>query len=162
MQRVGVMDLESDGLYQECTKIHCMVVKTLFDNRINKYVGKDEIQKGIKFLLTLDKIVMHNGIDYDMRVIEKLYGVKLDVNKIIEPDGSSKGKPSTELGVIKKTDRIDSLTVREFPPLIKNLLNHVKQLGLGFCCRSRARICRSDMFQLQQTNFPVRFQLCQN
>lgn len=88
--------------------------------------------------------------------------LQLDVNKIIEPDGSSKGKPSTELGVIKKTDRIDSLTVREFPPLIKNLLNHVKQLGLGFCCRSRARICRSDMFQLQQTNFPVRFQLCQN
>lgn len=83
MSRVGVMDLETNGLYQDVTTIHCMVIKTLEDNKVHTYTNGN-IKEGIKLLQTLDKIVMHNGIDYDMRVLEKLTGIKLDVNKITD------------------------------------------------------------------------------
>jgi hypothetical protein len=77
------MDLETNGLYQDVTTIHCMVIKTLEDNKVHTYTNGN-IKEGIKLLQTLDKIVMHNGIDYDMRVLEKLTGIKLDVNKITD------------------------------------------------------------------------------
>jgi len=80
---IGVMDLETNGLYQDVTTIHCMVIKTLEDNKVHTYTNGN-IKEGIKLLQTLDKIVMHNGIDYDMRVLEKLTGIKLDVNKITD------------------------------------------------------------------------------
>lgn len=78
-----VVDLESNGLYNDVTKLHCIVAKDIESSRISTFVGKD-LEKGINMLDRADSIIGHNFIDYDMRVIEKLYNVKLDVNKIID------------------------------------------------------------------------------
>ena len=82
-----VVDIEANGLYQEVTKIHCVVAKDVDTGVVHKYHGEDNvvgIPAGLVHLQQASLIYGHNFIDYDMRVIEKLSPVKLDVNKIID------------------------------------------------------------------------------
>jgi hypothetical protein len=78
-----VVDIETDGLYQDVTKIHCIVAKDIDTGDIFK-CGPALIDDILRDLEKADQIIGHNFIDYDMRVIEKLYGIKLDVNKITD------------------------------------------------------------------------------
>jgi hypothetical protein len=83
-------DIETNGLYNEVDTIHCIVIKDLEKGTVHTYdniLGEHEvnsIREGVLHLLGADQIVGHNFIDYDMRVIEKITGVKLDVNKIVD------------------------------------------------------------------------------
>lgn len=90
-----VVDIEANGFYDTVTKIHCIVTKDVETGRITKcweqakhdnscIISRKSIEVGLSLLQDADKIVGHNFIDYDMRVIEKLYGVKLDVDKIVD------------------------------------------------------------------------------
>lgn len=88
-----VVDIETNGLYNDVTKIHCVVTKDVDSGEVRKYFeltnsDLDEQQSGsgmgLHMLERAGQIIGHNFIDYDMRVIEKLTGVKLDVNKIID------------------------------------------------------------------------------
>lgn len=82
-----VVDIETNGLYQDVTKVHCIVAKCLDTNHVYTFYGKNNpssIKEGVTLLLQADQIIGHNFIDYDMRVLEKLFDIKLDVNKIID------------------------------------------------------------------------------
>ena len=70
-----VFDIETDGLYEEASVIWCLVA---IDENDKVYSFKpDEIDKGIEFLKTADKIIGHNIIGFDIPVIKKLTGVDL-------------------------------------------------------------------------------------
>lgn len=78
-----VVDIEVNGLYQDATEIHCIVAKDIDSGKV--FTVTQDIDEFCKQALPKAKeIIGHNFIDYDMRVIEKLHGVKLDVNKIID------------------------------------------------------------------------------
>jgi DNA polymerase elongation subunit (family B) len=71
-----VFDLESDGLYDDVTKIHCLCIHDL--DAKQDYVFNDEgsaqpITKGIQLLEDADVVIGHNIIGYDLSVINKLY-----------------------------------------------------------------------------------------
>ena len=71
-----VFDLETDGLLNNVTTIHCIVIHNTEDN--TTYVYNDEgdtepIIRGITYLQDSDRIVGHNIIGYDLPVIRKLY-----------------------------------------------------------------------------------------
>lgn len=69
-----IFDLETDGLLDSVTKIHCLVIKDTADNSIlvcNKQ--HENIELGLKLLMKGDRIVGHNVIKYDIPVIRKLY-----------------------------------------------------------------------------------------
>ena len=71
-----VFDLETDGLLDTVSKIHCLC---LYDSEADKtYVYNDAgsaepIVRGIQILNDADCIVGHNIIGYDCPVIQKIY-----------------------------------------------------------------------------------------
>ena len=67
-----VFDLESDGLYDKVTKVHCIVIHDIGSNQTFSY-GPDCIADAIDHLATADVLIGHNIIFYDIPVLNKLY-----------------------------------------------------------------------------------------
>ena len=70
--RIVVGDLEADGLYQDVSKVHCGVFKEIFTGEKWKFLP-NQIPQMLQFLKTVDVLIMHNGIGYDLPVLKKLY-----------------------------------------------------------------------------------------
>ena len=71
-----IFDLETDGLYNSVSRIHCLCVHDLCTDQT--YVFNDEgseqpISKGIQLLEDASTLIGHNIINYDIPVIKKLY-----------------------------------------------------------------------------------------
>ena len=66
-----VWDIESDGLYDHVTKIHCIVIYDLNSKQTFRY-GPDCIGDAIEHLRNADVLIGHNILFYDCPVIEKL------------------------------------------------------------------------------------------
>lgn len=71
-RRKYLFDLETDGLYDEVTKIHCIGMIDL-DNGDELTFAGDAISKGLDVLSNAELLIAHNGIKYDIPVIKKLY-----------------------------------------------------------------------------------------
>ena len=71
-----VFDLETDGLYDDVTRIHCLVI---YDSETDQTLvfndeGSEEpISRGVQLLETADVICGHNVISYDIPVLQKVY-----------------------------------------------------------------------------------------
>jgi DNA polymerase I-like protein with 3'-5' exonuclease and polymerase domains len=78
-----IFDLETDGLLDEVSKIHCLVVKDTDDGHVYQYTTK--IENGLYHLMGAEVIVGHNVIKYDIPVIQKLYPwFKVDQSKVFD------------------------------------------------------------------------------
>lgn len=72
----AIFDIEADGFLETVTKIHCIVIQDFDTGAVFVYRSDDKdktIQKGLDKLNTFDIIIAHNGLDYDIQVIKKLY-----------------------------------------------------------------------------------------
>lgn len=71
-----IFDLETDGLLDEVTKIHCLVIKDTDNDEVVSYTA-DDMADGLSRLsnASLQGTVIsgHNVIKYDLPVIQKLY-----------------------------------------------------------------------------------------
>lgn len=68
-------DIEANGLYQEVTKAHCMVIIDDEDN-VTKYRPAEVEQGAMRLLETIkagQPICGHNSINYDLPTLEKLF-----------------------------------------------------------------------------------------
>jgi DNA polymerase-1 len=76
MNKKYIVDLETDGLLQEVTKIHCISVVDLNSSWSKLYLEKDVAE----FIKLIDdpsvELIGHNIFNYDLKVIEKLFGWK--------------------------------------------------------------------------------------
>jgi len=93
-----IFDLETDGLYDDVTKIHCVGIYDLDTKQtlvFNDEGSEQPITKGIQLLEDACCIVGHNIIGYDLPVIRKLYpwftpsGTVMDtlvLSRIYHPD----------------------------------------------------------------------------
>lgn len=72
-------DIETNGLYYDVTKAHCMVITFEDDDKTitTKRYRPNEVEQGAKDLLEVlhdgGMIIGHNIINYDVPVLEKLY-----------------------------------------------------------------------------------------
>ena len=71
-------DLESDGLLEDITKLHSLVLINMDTRAVHSFAGElgwgfERIEKGLKMLMEADMIVGHNIIKYDIPAIQKLY-----------------------------------------------------------------------------------------
>ena len=71
-----IFDIETDGLYNDVTQIHCIGIYNL--DAKETYVFNDQgseqpITKGVQLLEDASNIIGHNIIGYDIPVIRKLY-----------------------------------------------------------------------------------------
>ncbi|MDE3021867.1 MAG: ribonuclease H-like domain-containing protein [Pseudomonadota bacterium] len=77
-----IFDIEADGLLDDVTKIHCLVIKHLEGGKIERFNNQtnNPFRSVTEGLLRLEqaaaegkKLIAHNGINYDIQVIRKLY-----------------------------------------------------------------------------------------
>jgi len=67
-----IFDLETDGLLDDVTKVHCMVTHDTETGEVKTY-DPDHIEDGIEALRDAQQIGGHNVMSYDLPVLEKLY-----------------------------------------------------------------------------------------
>jgi hypothetical protein len=67
-----VFDLESDGLYDNVTVIHCIVIYDIQTKQVHHY-GPDNIPAAINHLATADVLIGQNILFYDIPVLQKLF-----------------------------------------------------------------------------------------
>ena len=65
-----VFDLESNGLYNDVSTVHCIVLKDIDSNKIIQV----DVKEALKLLSKAELIIGHNIIKYDIPVLKKLYG----------------------------------------------------------------------------------------
>jgi DNA polymerase-1 len=82
-----IFDLETDGLLDEVSKIHCLIIKDTEDGKVYTYIGSKpyEMEEGLDHLASGDIIAGHNVIKYDIPVIQKLYPLfSIDPSKVFD------------------------------------------------------------------------------
>mgnify|MGYP003333908478 CR=1 FL=1 len=71
-ERWLIFDLESDGLYDVVSVIHCIVIYDIGAEQTFTY-GPDRITAALDHLATADVLIGHNIIFYDLPVLQKLH-----------------------------------------------------------------------------------------
>mgnify|MGYP003336301866 FL=1 len=71
-----LFDIETDGLLDTVTKVHCIVTRDVDTDEENVFVG-DDCEKGFEFLQKAEMLVGHNIIAFDIPVLEKVFGRQL-------------------------------------------------------------------------------------
>ena len=67
-----VFDIETDGLIEEFTKIHCIVLYDIEKDKMASFSG-EETMDGLFFLKNFDQIIGHNIISFDLPVLKKFF-----------------------------------------------------------------------------------------
>ena len=82
-----IFDIEADGLVHDVSNIHCVVLYDTEEGQYHQYndTGNTEpIIRAITRLEEADSIVGHNIINYDLRVIRKLYHFFSPVGDVVD------------------------------------------------------------------------------
>lgn len=69
---VYVGDIETDGLLDRLTTVHCLVLQDVDTKEVFSY-GPNEIQEGLARMKSATKLIFHNGIKFDFPALEKVY-----------------------------------------------------------------------------------------
>jgi DNA polymerase-1 len=67
-----VFDLETDGLYEQATKVFCVVIYDINKQQTFTY-GPDAIANALAHLATADSLIGHNLLFFDIPVLQKLH-----------------------------------------------------------------------------------------
>ena len=66
-----IFDMECDGLRNEATTIHCIVLKDIETGEVHQF-HSDTLIHGVNKLTRANQLIGHNIIDYDIPVLRKL------------------------------------------------------------------------------------------
>ena len=82
--RTYVGDIESNGLLDTITKVHCIVLQDVDTKEVFSY-GPENIQAGLDRMMDAEKLIFHNGIGYDFPALEKVYpDFHVDRDRVID------------------------------------------------------------------------------
>lgn len=89
--RIAFGDLEANGFLKNATRVHCGVFKEM-NGEVVKF-RPHQVEEMLKYLDTVDVLIMHNGIGYDWPLLKKLYdydykGKKVDtliMSRLLNP-----------------------------------------------------------------------------
>ena len=71
-----ILDLESDGLIPQMTKIHCIVLKNIDTGEVISCAdqpGYPSLETALDYISEADLLVFHNGIKFDIPALKKIY-----------------------------------------------------------------------------------------
>lgn len=74
--RVCVFDLESDGLLDEVTVIHCGVFRDVNTGEVSKF-GPSDMEDMAKYIRGCGALIGHNIILYDVPLLHRILGLSL-------------------------------------------------------------------------------------
>ena len=84
-----ILDIETDGLLDTVTKVHCIVMKVeikLYDtyaHYVTVATTKKEIEEAIE-KLRVSHIIGHNVLGFDLEVLNRLYGLEVPVDQVTD------------------------------------------------------------------------------
>ena len=67
-----VADIETNGFLDNVTVVHCIAAKDIDTGTVHTFHGPT-IEEGVRLLQGADTLIFHNGISYDIPVLNKLY-----------------------------------------------------------------------------------------
>lgn len=106
-----VFDLESNGLYDAVTTIHCIVIHDITAKQTFTY-GPDRITAAVDHLATADVLIGHNVIFYDIPVLQKLHSF-VSKSRIIDTLICTR--------LIWPKEKLYDLDLEQYPQVPKNL-----------------------------------------
>jgi len=83
--RVGLFDLEANGLLDTVTKLHCCVVKDKHTGEVRKFwpwAGGDYVKQMLEYLESFDVLIAHNALGYDFPLLKQLYNWEYKGKKV--------------------------------------------------------------------------------
>ena len=100
MSKTLIGDIEANGLLDEADKMHVMCLRERHTGSVTSYFDRDWTLNfgsdglAADALNSADTLVFHNGLSYDMPLLEKLYGYKYEgrlvdtllLSKLLNPD----------------------------------------------------------------------------
>lgn len=92
-KKIAVFDLESNGLL-DATKIHCLVVRDYRTNESKAFIGMESRDECCEYLDSYDVLIAHNGIDFDLELMKRLWNYQykgtiidtLVMSRLLYPD----------------------------------------------------------------------------
>jgi len=121
-----VFDLETNGLLNDATRIHCVALHWCEDNRTESFndepygdgtydikedapmAGNYAIHTGLQWLETADMLIGHNIIGFDLPIIRKLYPWFTPPSNILDTLVLSRLYHPNLLDIDKKSNKIPS------------------------------------------------------
>ena len=95
MKRSCIFDIETNGLNEKLTRVHCMVIYDIDTNQYHKY-DPDQVPDGLAHLSHFDVLIGHNIISFDIPALDKIFKWKpkeghvvrdtLIMSRLIYPD----------------------------------------------------------------------------
>lgn len=67
-----VLDIETDGLLSDLSKVHCVVLRDVDSKELFSY-GPNQIHEGLDRISKATKVIAHNGINFDIPALQKVY-----------------------------------------------------------------------------------------
>lgn len=83
--KVLIFDIETDGLLDTVSKVHCLVIRNAETGSTRSYAdqkGYRPIREGLESLARADLVVGHNIINFDLPVLERLHGLKVPIERV--------------------------------------------------------------------------------
>ena len=77
-----IFDIEADHLLEQATTVHCIVAIDPDTDTVYTF-EPDSIKKGLSFIAGAEELIGHNIIDYDLRLLKKLYNFDYE-GKVID------------------------------------------------------------------------------
>ena len=107
---IAIFDIETNGLYNEATEVHCISIK-IDDKKTKVYTSRPiqgsagTVEEGLGILQEADLLVGHNIIGYDIPVLQKLYPLwaykacedTLIMSRLCYPNLISQDAPKTQI-----------------------------------------------------------------
>ena len=78
---IAVVDIETNGLKNEATEIHCIVAKEYTTGKIKTWV-QDECKEFGEWSKLVDTFIMHNGLSFDAPLLNKFTNSSIQSNQI--------------------------------------------------------------------------------
>lgn len=77
-----VFDIETNGLLDSITKVHCIVAKDIDTQEVYSY-RPTELKAGVDLLLNAKQLIGHNIQDFDIPALEQIFKVKFE-NELVD------------------------------------------------------------------------------
>jgi len=79
-----VVDIETDGLVEDITVVHCIVAKDIKTNKVYTFKEDECYNKFPEFSKTIDNYIMHNGVSFDARILNNFNIATITPNKVTD------------------------------------------------------------------------------
>jgi DNA polymerase-1 len=83
-----IIDIETNGLLDDVTKVHCLVLKDIRSNVIQTFSNdincNGAVEQGIELINNAELIIGHNIIKYDLPVLRKIYPRCNDLKNVFD------------------------------------------------------------------------------